>query len=492
MLAEDMAGFRHDPLGHVLYSYPWGVAGTSLASRDGPWPWQRETLARIGDRLKAGELANFEDVVQEAVSSGHGIGKSALVSWLVRWALDTFEDTRVLVTANTDKQLTTKTWPEVTKWHNLGITAHWWTCTATALYSVDPAHEKNWRADAIPWSEHNTEAFQGLHNLEKRIVVIFDEASKIADPVWEATEGALTDTGTEIVWTVFGNPTQASGRFRECFRKNKHRWHTQQIDARTVPGTNAKLHEKWIEDNGIDSDFVKVRVRGMFPSMSVRGLFSEADVDAAYGRVIREDQYSFAPVIITCDPAWSGDNVLVIGKRQGLWYEILHVMPKNDNDVLVANFIARYEDEYRADAVFVDLGYGTGIVSVARSLGRTWQLVGFGETPFDPSCVNRRAEMYRAARDWIKAGGCLPNNGPHAAQLREDLLAIEVKPRPDGKLLLESKDEMLGRGVSSPDHADAFVLSFASPVQKKVHTAPNARPGFADADYKPHRGLSRR
>jgi hypothetical protein len=40
-----------------------------------------------------------------------------------------------------------------------------------------PAHEKTWRIDAIPWNEHNTEAFAGLHNQGKRILVVFDEAS---------------------------------------------------------------------------------------------------------------------------------------------------------------------------------------------------------------------------------------------------------------------------------------------------------------------------
>src|SRR3546814_1852018 len=83
------------------------------------------------------------------------------------------------------------------KWHQLGITRHWWTCTATALYSVDERHAANWRADAVPWSEHNTEAFAGLHNLGKRLVLIFDEASAIADKVWEVAEGALTDRSEE-------------------------------------------------------------------------------------------------------------------------------------------------------------------------------------------------------------------------------------------------------------------------------------------------------
>ena len=66
------------------------------------------------------------------------------------------------------------------------------------------------------WNKNNTEAFAGLHNQGKRIVVVFDEASAIDDTIWEVTEGALTDSDTEILWLAFGNPTRNTGRF-DCF-----------------------------------------------------------------------------------------------------------------------------------------------------------------------------------------------------------------------------------------------------------------------------------
>ena len=478
-LIEDIAGFTHDPLGYVLYAFPWGVPGTELADKSGPRQWQRTTLERIGQRLKSGQLTNFAEVIREATSSGHGIGKSALVAWLVKWGLDTHEDTKIVVTANTEKQLATKTWPEVAKWHRLALTSHWFTWTATALYSASEKHQAVWRADAIPWSEHNTEAFAGLHNEGKRLVLIFDEASKIADRVWEVAEGALTDANTEIIWAVFGNPTRASGRFRETFRAHRHRWHTQQIDARTVEGTNATLHAEWVQDYGEDSDFVKVRVRGMFPNTSIRSLIGEADVDGAWGKGLRREQVSFAPVILACDPAWEGDDMLVIGKRQGLHYEILAEIPKNDNDLVIANLIARYEDEYQADAVFVDGGYGTGIISAGRTMGRDWQIVWFAEASNDPGCANKRAEMWVAVRDWLKAGGSIPEKG----QLRDDLIGPETKPRADGKIQLESKADMKKRGLPSPNHGDTLALTFAQPVQKKRAGGPK---GKAVTDYDPH------
>lgn len=461
-LVEDIAGFTHDPLGYVLYNYPWGVPGTELANKTGPRQWQRDVLDSIGEQLRAG-AADLGEVIREAVASGHGIGKSALVSWIIGWALDTREDTRCVVTANTDGQLRTKTWPEVGKWRRLGLTAHWFDVTATALVSLAPGHAKNWRADAVPWSENNTEAFAGLHNEGKRIVLIFDEASAIADKVWDVAEGALTDADTEIIWAAFGNPTRNTGRFRECFRKFKHRWRHRQVDSRTVEGINKAQIEKWVADYGVDSDFVKIRVRGLFPNMSAKQFIGETDVAAAYGRHLREEQYNFAPKIITVDPAWEGDDSLEIGLRQGLMFRVLKSIPKNDNDVHVANMVARFEDEERADAVFIDGGYGTGIVSAGRTMGRDWELVWFSGESSDPGYLNKRAEMWGAAKKWLKEGGAIPED----PGLRDELLAPETVPRLDGKIQLESKKDMKARGLPSPNKADALALSFAYPVQAK-------------------------
>lgn len=382
---------------------------------------------------------------------------------IVNWALSTCEDCKIVITANTDTQLRTKTSPEVGKWQRLSITSHWFEALATSIASKDRDHEKNWRADLVPWSENNTEAFAGLHNKGKRIVVIFDEASAIADKIWEVTEGALTDEETEIIWIAFGNPTRNIGRFRECFRRFKHRWITRQIDSRTAEGTNKEQIAKWAADYGEDSDFFKVRVRGLFPSMSARQFISEIDVSAAYGKKLEPDQYEFAPKIITVDPAWEGDDEFVISLRQGLHFHVLETFAKNDNDLVMAQKIARWEDELQADAVFVDAGYGTGIVSAGQGLGRDWTLVWFASESGDIGCLNKRAEMWKLARDWLKQGGSIQAD----PVLRDELQAPEIVPRLDGKIQIESKKEMKARGVPSPNRADSLVLSFAYPVVKK-------------------------
>ena len=181
-LIEDMAELSQDPLGYCRYAYDWGNG--ELAGYTGPREWQVDILNVIGDHLQG---PNRFQPLRIAVAAGHGIGKSALIGMLTGWGMDTCEDCRIVVTANTEGQLRTKTWPEISKWRRLTITEHWWNVPAMSIYSNEPGREKSWRADATPWSEHNTEAFAGLHNKGKRIIVIYDEASKIADKVWEVT-----------------------------------------------------------------------------------------------------------------------------------------------------------------------------------------------------------------------------------------------------------------------------------------------------------------
>ena len=467
----------HDPLRWVKSAYDWGHG--ELAAFNGPRQWQAEALDEIGQHLR--NPATRHMPIQLARASGHGIGKSALIGQIVNWALSTCEDAKVVITANTDTQLRTKTSPEVGKWQRLSVTADWFSVQSTSVSAKDAGYEKTWRADFVPWSEHNTEAFAGLHNKGKRIVLVFDEASAIADKVWEVAEGALTDEGTEIIWIAFGNPTRNTGRFRECFRRFKHRWKARQIDSRAVEGTNKEQIAKWVEDYGEDSDFVKVRVRGMFPAMSAKQFISETDVTVVYGRVLRADQYDFAPKILTLDPAWEGDDELVFGLRQGLRFTVLRTLAKNDNDLTVAQILMGLEDEHGADAVFVDGGFGTGIVSAGRALGRDWVLVWFAEASTDAGCLNKRAQMWKEMRDWLKAGGSIDAD----PVLRDELQAPEIVARVDGKLQLESKKDMKARGVPSPNRADALALTFAYPVTTRKHGL-LARAEARGFDYDPY------
>lgn len=112
-----------------------GEEGTELAHATGPRQWQADAFREIRDHLQNPET-RYQPLML-ARASGHGIGKSAFISMLINWGMSTCEDCKVVVTANTDNQLRTKTPPEIIKWSNLAITKDWFTCTATAMYSND-------------------------------------------------------------------------------------------------------------------------------------------------------------------------------------------------------------------------------------------------------------------------------------------------------------------------------------------------------------------
>lgn len=464
-LVEALGDYTHDPLKFVYFAFPWGEPGP-LEKMNGPEEWQKDILKDIRDGVKI-----KDNVVREAVASGHGIGKSTLVAWLILWAISTHENTRGVVTANTETQLRTKTWPELIKWYNLFIGRPLFTATATAIFANEPGKEKNWRIDAIPWSDNNTEAFAGLHNQGNRILVLFDEASAISNQIWEVAEGAMTDKDTEIIWCAFGNPTRNTGRFYDCFHKFRSLWNKKQVDSRSVSFSNKGLIQQWINTWGEDSDYVRIRVKGQFPNASSLQLISTELAEKARGRNLKPEQFNFAPVIIGVDPAWMGDDATAIWLRQGLMAKRLKKIQKNDNDITIANLVARYQDEYKADAVNIDMGYGTGIYSAGETMGRHWNLIPFGGESPDMACKNMRAYMWNEMRKWLVNGGAYPDD----QQMQDDLTGVEIKPTEDGKLQLQSKEYMKQKGIPSPNDADALALTFAVPVirapnKKRVNT----------------------
>lgn len=455
-LASFLGEYAHDPVGFVWAAFPWGEGELEGQS---PQEWQLELLEDVGKGLKT-----IDQVIREAVASGNGIGKSALVSWLILWAISTYEDCKGVVTANTDTQLRTKTWAELAKWHRLFIGNPLFDYTATSLYSSDSKHEKTWRIDAIPWSEQNPEAFAGLHNQGRRILIVFDEASAIADVIWETVEGATTDANTEILWCCFGNPTRPNGRFFDCFNKFRNFWRKKQIDSRTVRISNKQQLNEWVEEWGIDSDFVKVHVLGQFPDASANQLISRtlAEEGVKRGKVLKKEDCESLPVVIGVDPAWTGDDKLVVYLRQGNYSKVLWELVNNDDDSVVAEKLAYFQDEYNMSKGFIDMGYGTGIYSVLKSMGRAdvWQLISFASKPVDEYYANKRAEMWSEMKKWLQEGGAIENKHDIVVDLTGPEAAINRR----GKLQLESKDDMKRRGLASPNYGDALALTFAQPV----------------------------
>lgn len=471
VLIEELGSFALRPYDFVYWAFPWGEAGTELERRQGPEDWQKEVLFYLQQKLLEG-LSTPEQIIAEAIQiavrSGHDIGKSACVCWIIIWAISTREDTKGVVTANTEKQLRLKLWAELAKWHRLFLARQFFKVTATSIQASDPEREKEWRIDAIPWSEDNPEAFAGLHNFGKRVLVIFDEASGIVDKIWETIDGVMNESETELIWIATGNPTRNIGRFRECFEPagQGQFWHTIKVDSRQVSFTNKDRIQRQIDMWGIDSDFIKVRWLGEFPESGMAQLIPSDWIRAAMLRDCEVQE--FEPKILGVDVARMGDNESVAVLRSGKNAKGRVWRWRKTNTMELADHIAAIIVSEQPDAVFIDEGnVGGALIDRLRQLGHNVIGVNFGGSPGIPlgneKVYNKRAEMYCSCRYWLGSGGCIPND----PELQKQLTSIEYGfprlGRMAGAILLTPKEEM----EESPDWADALVLTFAFPVAAK-------------------------
>lgn len=492
-LISFLAATSSDPLAYAYGAYPWGEPG-ELEEYSGPDLWQRELFSHIRDELAAGE-----NIIRVAVRSGHGIGKSAASSILIDWGMSTFEGTKGVVTANTERQLRTKTWVELAKWRRLSLTRDLFKIKATSLFSNDPEHRTEWRFDMAPWSERNTEAFAGLHNKGKRIILIMDEASGIPDIVWEVAEGAMTDKDTQIIWIVFGNPTKNTGRFRECFGDGRFagRWKQITVDGRTSAITNKALIDQWIEDYGIDHDFVRVRVLGEFPKHDVSSFISRSDVQSALARDLTFTPHE--PVVIGVDPARFGDDSTVIFPRQGRDAKSRPLVRIQGHDTIqIANRVAEMYNLYSAQMVYVDsTGIGAGVVDQLRALGLHVHEVVFSAKPDNfgqrgANYFNKRAEIWGEMRDWLRGASLQNFVIDKDYTILDDLTSTQFYFNDKNQIQLEPKDEIKRREGRSPDIADALACTFAMPSLAAIAVPQHGAMFQSSVNYNPYNALRSR
>ena len=468
-LMDDMALYHSDPHGFVMFAFPWGEEGLPLAEETGPDGWQTQILTDIGHALKHGWVMNNgvkKDCtagIYIAVASGHGIGKSALMAMLELWFNSVHPSPQIVTTANTKEQLTSKTGRELSKWHKMAINTHWFEKTATRLTCL--AEPDTWFSSMIPWSENKPEAFAGTH--EKYVMIKYDEASAIPDIIWETTEGAMTEANGIKIWVVFGNPTKNTGRFKECFGKDRNRWLTYQVDARTSKRTDDKLFKLWEDLYGEDSDFFRVRVKGQFPRASSAQFIGSDIVDTAAGKVYHPSVYIHAKRILGVDIARFGDDKTVFIRKQGL--QMFGIKKFSGLDAMrCAGLIAEEIKDYEPDMVFLDMGnIGAAVYDILVSWGYRDVLTGvwFGAEPDDKKMYfNKRVEMWGRLRVWMKNGGAIPDDN----ELKDDLIGPEYGFSHKEQIQLEGKKDMKNGGLASPDIGDAAAVCFAYEVVEKA------------------------
>ena len=465
-LIKRFAEFRNDPYGFVLFSYPWGKKGTPLEDEDGPDWWQVDIMDVLRQELEKRDLTPDEvfAAIQIAVASGHGIGKTSLVAWLIHWFISCYPNPQIVVTAGTQAQLEKKTWRELAKWHKISLQREWFEWTATKFYLRESPD--TWFAAAIPWSEHNSDAFAGTH--ERYVMVIMDEASTIADIIWEVAEGAMTTE--RCIWIAFGNPVRNTGRFKACFTKYRDYWITRKVDSRKAKMANKVQIERWLKQYGENSDFFRKRVKGEFPVQASNQLISEATVDAC--RVFQAVGFERFPIFITADIARFGDDRTVIMVNQGRKLHECFVMHHRDTVEVYTKIVELWnywrEKNDRVGVFIDDIGVGGGVTDMCKKThGMLVIGVNAGAAARQPEKhLNKRIEMWWDMSKALEMGYDLSSlSDEDFDALKQDLINIEYFMHgATQKYQLEAVEDLKERDLPSPDYGTSLALRFAYPM----------------------------
>ena len=475
-LLEMLTDLRYRPRDFVYWAFPWGERGTDLENFSRLERWQDHFFSYLQERMQDCRMGIYNPIRIHA-QSGHGIGKSAVLAKFNLWAQSTAEDTKGIITAGTETQLKTKTWVEMTKWHRLFIANSLFALTATALFPREKGFTKEWRLDIIPWSENNPAAFQGLHNLGKRVTACFDESSGIPKIIHESAAAIDTDINTEVIRVQFGNPTEPSGYFYDTSSHGKlaSQWKHFKVDSREVAFTNKDVIAEEIKIHGIDSDYVKVRRLGEFPSSSGEAYIGAALVEKAMAKPIPPG--AVGALIMGLDIGRTNDPC-VAAFRRGLDAKSIpqrEFRTTPDGDLPETLQVFRWVIECIAlndpDAICIDMGH-IGAAVYDLLLAKQWARpiiypVFFGGKPNSwdeqdskTNCVNMRAKMYARAKVWLHRGSLEDDK-----QLKEELIAAKYKFHKETELLIEDKEQIKNRlEGKSTDHSDAFLLTHAEQV----------------------------
>ena len=478
-LAKAAADYYADPLGFVLCMFPWGHG--SLANYAGPDQWQTEFLDDLGKQVRARGFDGHTPVlpIRFSTASGHGIGKSTLVAWIVLWLMSTRPHCKGTITSNTFLQLTTRTWSAIQTWTKRCLTGHWFQVTTERIYHRQ--FKESWFCSAQSCREENSEAFAGQHAADSTSFYIFDEASAVPDPIFEVAEGGLTD-GEPMIF-AFGNATRSKGRFhRITFGDERKRWIARSIDSRNCAFSNKELIAEWIADRGEDSDFVRVRVKGIPPRADDSQFIDMDRILAAQRREVAV--LGDEPLICGVDLSWGGDDKNVVRFRTG--NDARSIPPlkipgesTRDSSVMVVKLTdilmgTHGPAKKKIHTMFLDsAGISGAIGARMRQLGHKNVIeVNFGADSPDPKFANMRAFMWGRMKEWLLTGAIDKDTA-----LETDLSAPGYMLDNRVRVRLESKKDMKKRGVDSPDDGDALSLTFAQTVAPpKRDSTPYTKP----------------
>ena len=420
-----------------------------------PDPWQ-EQLLRWYD---AGER-------RISVRSGHGVGKSTVVSWMMLHHQLCKLPQKTVVTAPTSAQLFDALFAELKTWLlKLPKPLQMLVEAKQDRVVLKNAPDESFISARTSRAEQ-PEALQGVHS--EHVLLVADEASGVPEKVFEAAAGSMS--GTHATTVLLGNPVRGSGFFYDTHHRLSNTWKTMRVSCHDSPRVSQAFIDDMAARYGEESNAFRIRVLGEFPLTDDDTVISLELVEAAVRRDVESNPG--AAILWGVDIARFGGDSNALAKRQAnVLLEPTRTWKGRDLMQTTGMIKAEWdacEVRDRPVEILVDsIGLGAGVVDRLRELGLPCRGVNVSESPaLGETYYNLRAELWFKARQWLSARDC---SLPEDEELRASLVTPKYKFTSNGKIQVESKEEMKRRGLPSPDAADAFVLTLASDAAIGVH-----------------------
>ena len=474
----------------------------------------RDALGVTLDREQQEILSSVQFNPRTSVASGTARGKDfvaacAAVSFLYltpRWNShrELIENTKVALTAPTDRQVKNIMIPEVSRLYNRAKQRGIVLPGRLNAYDIRTDNEE-WFLTGFKADEHNHEAWSGFHAVHTMFVIT--EASGIGDDTFSAIEGNLQ--GDSRILLVF-NPNTPIGYAARSQRGD--RWARFRLNSLTAPNVLEKRLiipgqvdyewvvdkvEQWctpisaedrteeLDDFEFESkwyrpeDLFRKKVLGKFPKVADDVLIPQQWIEAAQERwklAQGKEPVSDELRLLGVDVAGMGRDSTCFCERKGKW--VAELQSRNSggqaDHMAVAGEIAARRRRHPRMIVSIDtIGEGAGVFSRCIEIDDKRYIISCkyseGAKQFDRDLsditgqykfVNMRAYLFWCVRDWLnpknETGAMLPPD----SQLAEEATEIRWSFRSDGKIIIEPKEDIKKRLGRSPDKFDALANTF--------------------------------
>lgn len=418
-----------------------------------------------------------------AVQSAHDTGKSFRLSRLAAWWIDVKPDPFVVTTAPTWKQVNSILWREMRKAHRKGNLRGRINLDAEWLMGSDELV-----AFGRKPADYDQAAFQGIHALN--VLVLIDEGCGVPQSIYEAADALATNRRARVV--AIGNPDDPASYFAKICKPGSG-WNVIKISAFDTPAFTDEVvpdelydylvSPEWVEERkkrwGKGSPTYISKVDGEFPDVSDYTLLSP--------RMIREAQQRELVLLPSVQPKYAadiaryGDAETAVARNLGGKVRIVkshHSQGLMQTTGMILAFMREEKFHETEGSFFIDVvGVGGGVYDRAIELEEPVLPYHGGEAASDPTrFLNKRAEDYWNLREMAEKGELdLPEDGEDD-DLIAQLGAIKYEHTSNGKIKIQSKEDMRKEGLPSPDRADAVAMACSEGLSIFVPSSASRQP----------------